>query len=478
MLTDLRRRKPRRLRVLRATSVSLVIMLFTAACTETLTEPVVDQVGSTLPRVSQLPQGIAHPNVIEIVTRTRTSGAARDFTESRVQMRTPAPSASRRTITVPMRSPAEQYSDVLAGMEELRPDLMAQIKAAKFTRTIEVLEPAVSALALCRDTRAWSQRSRTNSASGYVVSEGQGDSPTLRETVIRDGKVVLLTEMKWRRTRTSWRLTSLLSRAPDNSFSEEVVLRNADDQSAAAARDYEPERVDCANDELSQRKTMSSRLAASLPRASISVPRATLGSALFEDIEVASAENCYGTACEGLYTTWKQQAALLAVLHTVSYGTCETARNLASTPGVMNTPHGRAAVQLARILCAGALAAEAVQLWIAESARTDWWNCIRDSGANQQRAPFLEVPLKHESGLFQVVQGRSGHGSASAAIAPSFLVSALTCDDGGDETGGGGGVYFGGDGNPFGGCRTEVWEISYDSGVSWSPINVRVCDAT
>jgi hypothetical protein len=42
--------------------------------------------------------------------------------------------------------------------------------------------------------------------------------------------------------------------------------------------------------------------------------------------------------------------------------------------------------------------------------------------------------------------------------------------------GGGGGGWFGGD--PFAGCHSEMWEISYDGGISWQPIEVTVCDAT
>jgi hypothetical protein len=367
-------------------------------------------------------------------------------------------SATGRVITVPTVGPQSEIADRMKQAALAYPEFAEQLRSYRGEIQLEISEPARFATVLCTDSRAWSERA-VGADRSTIITEGIGDSPALRTTVIRDGKKVMTRELEWARTKGSWRLAKATISTQDGSYRQELSVRNVTPVekylSTGSASSDTVTRVRCAQEELSARVSFSGRSRPSVPKAYAAVPN--LG------VSLIVGDDCGFTAdCNDEYQDWLFAQQALAITHLATGGACGALAwsVYAGGLGIIVPPVGLGLASA----CALAITAEYVAFRYAEWQRGKWYECQRKNRVNQTRVASANI----DTSLF------SNLSVSSAVRTPGVSLSVNnSCDW---TAGGGGGGYFGpGGGPPGGGCHAETWEISYDGGSTWSPIEVTVC---
>lgn len=349
-----------------------------------------------------------------------------------------------RLVTLPAFAPNSEIAEGFKGVAAAVPELASLIASRKLDQQIEISQPARSATVLCVDNRAW-RRSAETHARSVVVTEGTGDSPALRTSIIRDGRVVMIQERKWTRLTSAWVLTELTTRRPDDSYVQRTTVRvgaAADSTASFPEASAEVVRVKCKPEQLSARSEMSVRSAPSVP---------TAPSSFGTDTAAPVAYDCGDSpGCVVEQQTWSDAVADVVDAHITSTAVCFA---------VMFTPPPFTPAVIAA--CVAALYHESLMVYRAERARNAYWGCMARQNLQPQRV--LAPQVSKTSAV--------GNGSLFA-VALSAVQESVAADCGDPGSGGG----SGGGGGPVFSCRTEMWEISYDGGDTWSPIQVTVCE--
>ncbi len=353
---------------------------------------------------------------------------------------------SARFATVPRIA---KTSEVQARFDELAassPEIASALAARSLDMTIDLGQPASFATTLCEDTRSW-QRVSHPDVSTTLVTEGIGDSPAQRATVVRGGKTVLIQDRAWRRTSRAWQLTTVRSRTPDNAYVENVAIRRPQSAGADIASETvsaDVKRVKCAPAELSVRRSPSQRSSASVPRS-----LSAFESAASVSMSVVCAD---GPTCDELMTQWQDALVDVVDAHAATGAVCLA---------ILLPPPWNA---VAAAACAAAILHESVMIFRANRARDRYWACMR--ARNQLQTRFMQPERPVAVSLSAVTVS-----AMNAGVSASVECWDEVLRDEGSSPG-----YGGTDYGRFG-CSSETWEISYDGGETWSPIQVMVCEA-
>jgi len=294
--------------------------------------------------------------------------------------------------------------------------------------------PARTETAMCSSLPAWSHGEEAT-AGGRMKSSGVGDAPASLVNVVTADGTVLTVERTWTRTANTWELSRQVTTSADNRFRDEVTYEHQSEEGKRIDRAIP--RIACANNfsfALSPQSASHSFYAA---HSSTS----TLASRLFPLSEAPASSSC------GVDDCFYYQNAVYAA---------DAA--LVSTSGAAAI----ACVWMAVVVppaCAAALVAYTASVAALYLAQRALKHCLG-------QAEELRMP----EGI--AVAGMVGSGSPAASLSrmlgtPPKLIA--------DCTGSGGGGSGGGSQTR---CHNEVWEISYDGGVTWSYFaTTDVCEA-
>ncbi len=344
-------------------------------------------------------------------------------------------SATTRFVRIPLVAKASALAQRFAEIAAAYPELAPALAARQADYVLDVAQPARYATTLCTDRRRWVRRV-AGAGADEMLAEGEGDSPALRTTLLRDGKEILSTTMRWRRTPSAWQLADVETHASDGSYVEKIGVRSigASQQPLASAAPPATDtvaRVACSSEELSTLPSFGARAQPSVPKA-LKTAAAPFGSAVAFDCSDSG-------DCSAEFYDYQKSQTDLAQAH--------AAVGLACGWLLVPTP----AHPLVVGACALALVVEGIALNRAEVQRQRWWDCV------------------HKGTLIRGVTAGGLVNATGASLRVSTGGSSTTpatmCGDG---TGTDGGF-------PFYACHYENWQISFDGGVSWQPYTVSVC---
>jgi hypothetical protein len=353
---------------------------------------------------------------------------------------------TQRALTLPLLAPNSDIVKALKDAAKSDPRLSELADYVPKTM-IELSQPARYASVLCNDTRKWTRRVALQDGMS-VLMEGAGDSPALRNVVYKNGKVAMIREMKWVRTRSAWKIASISQSTPDGAVVQEISLResgiarfdgNGIDESSQVAT-----RVQCSPEELGARVSLTGRATPSVPRA--------MSQAKSEEVFLSASACSWSANCEDEYEDWTDALEDLGAAHTAVGLACGALAWSMYGGGL-----GFAVPPVGFFLSAGCLAAIGIEVLLfrrAERERNQYWACMRDKNINQSRV--VNTPSSQAGGISLSVND--------------------ACDDWFDSGSGNGGATGGASDFVVFNCHGETWEISFDGGASWSPIDVTVCD--
>jgi hypothetical protein len=288
--------------------------------------------------------------------------------------------------------------------------------------------------------------------------EGAGDAPASKASVYRNGKLLTVNELRWKRTRRAWQLESRTTRSADGLTSEEISVRSNDesvpDGSGATEAALEVKRVACASSELGKATAFAGRYVPSTPK--------NLGPASEGTVSLTSSSCNFSADCVKEYGEWESALQDLGMAH-IATGTICGALAWLAYAGPLGFVVAPIPIGLASA-CAAAITTETILFSRAEKKHKDYWDCMRKNNLKQTHiSKDWMLPTL-------TVKSSGDRRQALSDVKPTLTVD---CHD---PYGGGG---SGGSGTePVVTCRKETWEISYDGGASWEPIVVTVCEAT
>jgi hypothetical protein len=421
-------------------SATVAALVVVSGCVEAPSEPV-NNSGTGSSRAVASPQRSAAPvaliSVALEVAATDGTGRSTTLTSNALYRSRIAPGV--RFVSIPAFAEKSSVARAFDKIARTSSELAGLIAKRNIETSIEVVEPAAFATTLCSDKRAWSRRSQSRPNS-VVIEEGIGDSPATRTSVLRDGREVIVQERKWRRTANAWVLTAVTTRGPGNAYVQHTSVNFVTDSgSASVLLSVEVPRVKCASSETSARTDALDRSAPSVPTTTFTKSQQSTSGYAFDCEDPM--------LCEKEKGDWNKAVHDVIDAHVMSTAAC-----LAIW---LPPPVGTGAI----LACAAALYHEALMVARAEKARNDYWTCM-----NKPVSPLPDERVMSS----EVSSTNSDAWLTSPRRGPVNTFNALaTCGGGGGGGGGGGPIFT---------CHFETWEISYDGGETWQPIQVSVCE--
>jgi hypothetical protein len=424
-----------------ATRSSLAIVAFSVGasllggCSDTPLEPVVKSTSLVAPAIGNDGQSLTISVRTKLRSTQRRAGGRQsvttvDSTSTTIRARTFAGGQFAQLPVVGLRAAfsKSQASQALTGTGS---------QAIRAPQRLQVAERAFEANVLCKDERKWTQRFA--SADGTtLIMEGIGDAPVHRTQLVRDGKLLMTEEFRWVRRRSEWQMVRHTTSDPTNSIVEEVSVIHPRSENwsgfASSSLNAEVVRVGCGASNASAAPVSTRRYRAQIPNG---IGSGALGAEVSLDCADPTGR------CETQNSAMKSAARKVNILVLVTILVC-----LIPEP----------AEPAACVAAGGALAIAQVDY---NDAKAAYDTCIASGTPPGGATPILSVATAQTLSLS--IAG-SWPNSAKADVSSVQL----TCGDSG------GGGYGGGSGQVS--CHIENWEISYDSGATWEPIQIEVCE--